>query len=141
MTIPRALVGLLIAAFLVLAFSIQACSGPWLQVRHVPENGYAQTINYQFQADVHDDDSGNCRMMVVRVKAINKMYSKQEPPPRLQLLDDDCTSPLRFERVQYLSRETGEHVRLSGIEVVRFLSDYSRLEDELIGWLWREGVI
>ncbi len=120
---------------------MQACSGPWLRVRHVPEDGYQQTINYQFQARVHDDDDGICRMMVVRVKALNKMYSKQEPPPRLQLFDDDCASPLRFERVQYVATETGEHVRLSGTDVVRFLSDYSRLEDELIGWLWREGVI
>ena len=46
-----------------------------------------------------------------------------------------------IERVHYLSRQTGEHVRLSSPDVVHFLSEHLRLEDELIGWLWREGVI
>jgi hypothetical protein len=32
-------------------------------------------------------------------------------------------------------------VQLSGTEVDNFLARNSRLEDELIGWLWREGVI
>jgi hypothetical protein len=137
----HALVGPLIASFLVLSLSIQACSRPWLRVRHVPADGFAQTINYEFQAQVHDDESGRCRMMVVHVKALSKLYSKQEPPPRLQLFDDDCDSPLRFERVQYVSMETGEQVRLHGRDVVRFLADYSRLADELVGWLWRAGVI
>jgi hypothetical protein len=138
---PPPLVGSLIVSLLVLSVSIQACSGPWLRVRHVPEDGFAQTLNYEFQAEVHDDESGRCRMLVVHVRALNKVYSKQEPPPRLQLFDDDCTSPLRFERVQYVSMETGEQVRLHGTNVVRFLADYSRLEDELVGWLWRQGVI
>jgi hypothetical protein len=131
----------LIAPFLLLSVSIQGCSGPWLRVRHVPEDGFAQTLNYEFQAEVHDDESGRCRMMVVHVKALNKVYSKQAPPARLQLFDDDCNSPLRFERVQYVSMETGKQVRLHDTDVVRFLADYSRLENELVGWLWREGVI
>ncbi|MGH8223632.1 MAG: hypothetical protein ACREQZ_11730 [Woeseiaceae bacterium] len=121
--------------------AMQACSGAWLRVRYVPEDGFAQTINYEFQAEVHDDEGGRCRMMVVHVKALNRAYAKQEPPPRLQLFDDDCDSPLRFERVQYISMETGEQVRLHGSDVRRFLADHSRLEDELVGWLWREGVI
>jgi len=107
----------------------------------VPEDGFAQSINYEFKADVHDDERGRCRMMVVYVRAINKVYSKEEPPPRLELFDDDCNSPLRFERVQYISMDTGEQVRLSGTHVVRFLADYSHLMDELVGWLWRAGVI
>ena len=138
---PRAPVGPLIAAFLFLSVSLQACSGPWLRVRHLPADGFAQTINYEFRAEVHADTSGRCRMMVVHVRALNKLYSKQEPPTRLQLFDDDCTSPLRFERVQYVSNETGEQVRLHANDVARFLAAYSRLEDELIGWLWRAGVI
>ena len=131
----------LIVSFLVLSVSVHACSRPWLRVRHVPPDGFAQTLNYEFQAQVHDDEGGTCRMLVVHVRALNKVYSKQEPPPRLQLFDDDCTSPLRFERVQYVSLETGEHVRLHANDVVRFLANYSRLEDELVGWLWRAGVI
>jgi hypothetical protein len=107
----------------------------------VPEDGFAQTINYEFQAEVHDDESGKCRMMVVHVRALNKVYSRGEPPSRLQLFDDDCKSPLRFERVQYVSMETGEQVRLHGSAAARFLADYSRLVDELVGWLWRAGVI
>ena len=138
---PRALVGSLLASFLVLPVAIRGCSGRWLRVRHVPEDGFAQTINYQFQAEVHDDESGRCRMMVVHVEALNKVYTKQEPPARLELFDDDCNRPLRFERLQYVSTETGKYVRLHGTDVVRFLAAYSRLEDELIGWLWREGVI
>ena len=126
--------GLLFAGF----FVLQACSGPWLQVRQVPEDGYEQTLHYQFQAQVHGDAEGNCKRMVVRVKAFN---SKVDPPPRLQLFDDDCMSPVRFERAQYVSKETGEHIRLSGPAVFHFLSDHIRLEDELIGWLWRAGVI
>lgn len=135
----RARYGVLLA--LVLGFLLQACSGPWLRVRHVPEDGFDQTLNYQFQAQVHADSLGECRMIVVRVKALNKMYSKEEPPSRLQLFDDDCMSPVRFERVQFLSNETGEPVRLSGTEVIHFFSDYHRLEDELMGWLWRAEVI
>src|SRR5919106_6308926 len=118
--VPRALVGPQLAAFLFLL----ACAGPWLRVRHVPEDGFAQTINYEFQAEVHDDESGRCRMLVVHVRALNKVYWKQEPPPRLQLFDDDCNSPLRFERVQYVSLETGAQVRLHANDVVRFLADY-----------------
>jgi hypothetical protein len=137
----RDIIRLLIASSLGLSVSLHACSPPWLRVRHVPEHGFAQTLSYEFQADVHDDERGRCRMMVVHVRALNKVYSKQEPPPRLQLFDDDCISPLRFERLQYVSMETGEHVRLHGNNVVRFLAAYSRLEDELIGWLWRAGVI
>lgn len=133
--------GFLIAVLLGFAVLLQGCSGPWLKVSHVPEDGYNRTLNYQFQAQVHADELGECKMMVVRVKALNKMYSKGEPPARLRLFDDDCLSPLRFERVQYISKETGQHVRLSGIDVVHFLSDFQHLEGELIGWLWREGVI
>ena len=50
-------------------------------------------------------------------------------------------SPLRFERVQYIARYTGEHVRLSGSDVAHFFSDNLRLEGELVEWLWHEGVI
>ena len=134
----RALGGLLFVILLVLAVFLPACSGPWLQVRQVPEDGYGHTLHYEFQAQIHDDTDGNCKRMVVRVKAFN---TKTDPPPRLQLFDDDCLSPVRFERVHYISKETGEHVRLSGSAVFHFLSDHARLEDELVGWLWRAGVI
>lgn len=133
--------GLFFAILLFFAAFLHACSGPWLQVRHVPDDGYERTRNYQFQAQIHSDSDGQCKMMSVRVKALNKLYSRDQPPPRLQLFDDDCMSPLRFERVQFISRETGEHVRLSGPDVVHFLSDNDRLEGELIEWLWSEGVI
>ena len=125
----------------VLTVLLQACSGPSLRVRQVPEDGFKRTLNYQFQAQVHADSGGNCKMLSVRVKALNKIYGKGEPPPRLRLFDDDCLSPLRFERAQFVSKQTGEQVRLFGPEVVQFLSQHVRLEDELIGWLWREGVI
>ena len=84
-----ALEGPLFAILLVFAAFLQACSGPWLRVRQVPEDGYKQTLNYQFQAQVHSDSLGECKMMVVRVKALNKFYTKGAPPPRLQLFDDD----------------------------------------------------
>ncbi len=141
MRTSSALGGLLFATLLVFAALLQACSGPWLQVRHVPEDGYERTLNYQFQARVHSDSLGDCHMLVVRVKPLNKMYSKQEPPSRLQLFDDDCMSPLRFERIQYHSKGNGSLVRLAGPEVTQFLSEYDRLEGELVGWLWRAGVI
>ena len=139
MRTSRALGGLLFAILFILF--LQACSGPWLQVRQVPEDGYEQTLHFEFQAQVHGDSLGNCKMMVVRVKAHSKVYSEAVLPPRLQLFDDDCISPVRFERVHYISRETGEHIRLSGPAVIHFLSDHIRLEDELIGWLWRAGII
>ena len=139
MRTSSALGGLLLAT--VLVFVLQACSGPWLEVRQVPEDGYDHTLHYQFQAQVHGDSLGNCKMMVVRVKSFSKDYSSEELPARLQLFDDDCMSPLRFERVHYISKETGAHIRLSGSAVIHFLSEHIRLEDELIGWLWREGVI
>ena len=136
-----ALGGLLFAILLVVTVFLQACSDPWLRVRQVPEDGYEQTLHYQFQAQIHGDSLGQCKKMVVRVKALNKVYRGGEPPPRLQLFDDDCIDPIRFERVQYVSKETGEHVRLSGSAVIHFLSEHARLENELIGWLWREGII
>ena len=138
MRTPRVWGGLLLAALLVSAVILPACSGPWLQIRQVPEDGYEHTLHYQFQAEIHDDTDGNCKRMVVRVKAFN---TKTDPPPRLQLFDDDCLSPVRFERVHYLSKETGEHIRLSGFAVFHFLSEHVRLENELVGWLWKEGVI
>lgn len=131
--------GLVSALFVVLG--VFACSGPWLRVSQVPEDGYEQTLHYQFQARVHADSLGTCKMMVVRVRALNKIYTKEEPPPRLRLFDDDCISPVRFERVHYVSKQTGEHIRLSGPAVFLFFSEHVRLEDEVIGWLWREGVI
>ena len=120
---------------------LQGCGSPWLRVQHVPEDGFAQTTNYQFQARVHADEEGACRMMTVRVRALSKRYVKGAPPPRLQLFDDDCASPLRFERVHYLSEETGGRVNLHGTDVARFWGDHARLENELVGWLWRAGVI
>ncbi|ARA93157.1 MAG: hypothetical protein D6685_05745 [Bacteroidetes bacterium] len=132
--------GLRLVAGLALAVVLSSCSGAWLNVRRIPEDGYVRTFNYQFQAQVHADDAGVCKHMVVRVKPLNKMYSEGEPPSRLQLFDDDCLSPFRFERAEYYSRE-GMPVRLFGTEVVRFLNEFQHLESELVGWLWREGVI
>ena len=129
----------MLAMFLGFALFLQACSGPGLTMRQVPENGYQRTLNYQFQAQVHADLDGTCKMMIVRVKPLNKMYGENEPPPRLQLFDDDCLSPLRFERVQYLSGSG--YVRLSGVDVGRFLGDNFHLESVLIEWLCNEGVI
>ena len=141
MPVPRALRGLLVALPVTLGVLASGCAQPWLRVHQVPEDGFERTLNYQFQAQVHADSLGKCHMMVVRVKALNKFYGAGEPPPRLQLFDDDCLSPVRFERAQYVSRETGEQVRLSGPAVNQFLGSFARLENELIGWLWRAGVI
>lgn len=124
----------------ILSSSLLACGGKaWLSVRHVPENGYEETLNYRFRATVHADSLDNCRTMSVEVRPINKVYRGGAPPSRLQLFDDDCRDPVRFERAQFIT-ESGEPVRLSGSEVNRFLSDFVRLEDELMGWLWRAGV-
>ena len=133
---------LYIAALLILfAGVLPACSGTGLKMRQVPANGYEQTLNYQFQAQVYADSDGKCRKLVVRVRPLNKVYWKEPPPDRLQLFDDDCTSPVRFERVNYIDTDTGEQVRLHGFEVAYFWSEQFRLEDELIGWLWREGIV
>ena len=121
---------------------LPACSGSGLKMREVPDTGnYEQTLNYQFQAKVFADKEGDCQKLVVRVRPINKVYWKEAPPSRLQLFDDDCMSPVRFERVEYLSRKGAGLVRLSGAEVNYFWSEQFRLEDELIGWLWQKGII
>lgn len=133
--------GLLLVILPILAVLLPACTGTGLQVRHVPKDGYDKTTNYQFQARVHADSLGQCQMLTVRVKALSKIYSKGEPPPRLKLFDDDCMSPVRFERVHFISKENGGQVRLSGSDVAHFWSENARLEDELIGWLWRAGAI
>ena len=117
-----------------------SCKGPGFSVTQLPENGYAQTINYQFQATIRSDTKGDCKQLIVRVRPLNKMYSGNQPPDRLQLFDDDCNRPLRFERINYIERGTNEPVRLSGPEVNRFWSDYSRIESEMIEWLWRAGI-
>ena len=107
---------------------------------HLPENGYEHTINYQFQATIRSDAEGECKQLIVRVRPLNKMYSGNQPPDRLQLFDDDCQRPLRFERINYIERETSEPVRLSGPEVYRFWNEHSKIEGEMIEWLWRAGV-
>ena len=108
-------------------------------MRQIPSNGYVQTQNYQFQAQVQSDEKGQCQRIVVNVRAVNKLYTRGMPPSRLQLVDEDCYSPVRFESARYVS-DKGSPVQLSGIEVDRFLADNVLLEDELIGWLWREGL-
>lgn len=138
---PRTLGGPLLITLFLLAFLVQACaSSNGGSVRQVPENGYEQTQNYQFQAQVHADSLGRCQRIVVRVEAQSKLYTRGKPPSRLQLIDEDCFSPVRFESARYLS-DRGNVVQLSGTEVDNFLARNSRLEDELIGWLWREGII
>ncbi len=133
--------GYLVAFLLVLGLFLQACSGGRLYIRSVPDEGYGQTTNYQFQARIHADSVGTCTKMVVRVRPVNKLYLRGRPPSRLQLFDDDCIRPLRFERVNYVSERTGEAVRLSGPDVAQFFSNHFRLENELIAWLFDEGVI
>lgn len=117
-----------------------SCKGPGFTITNLPENGYAQTINYQFQATIRSDADGDCKQLIVRVRPLSKMYSGDQPPDRLQLYDDDCHMPLRFERINYIERETSEPIRLSGPEVNRFWSQYSRMEGEMIEWLWQSGV-
>ena len=137
----RAPFALQIGILLFVALILQSCSGPSFKRVQVPENGYDQTLNYQFQAQVYADSDGECQRITIRVKAINKVYWKTPPPDRLQLFDDDCNRPVRFERVQYLG-DRGEGLRrLSGIEVSYFWSEQYRLQDELISWLWEEGII
>ncbi|MEZ4701460.1 MAG: hypothetical protein R2834_14075 [Rhodothermales bacterium] len=126
---------------ILLAGCLSACSGAaGLTIRDVPANGYDQTLNYEFQAQVYEDAQGKCKRMVVRVRPINKVYWKTPPPDRLQLYDDDCYSPIRFERIQYLAGGAGGIVRLSGPQVNLFWSEQFRLQDELLGWLWRQGI-
>lgn len=132
------LAGALLTALVLL---LQACSGSGLHVKELPESGYAKTINYQFQAAVHFDSLGTCRQMSVRVKPISKGYAYDKPPDRLQLFDDDCTRPVKFDRVQYLSNRTGELVRLSGIDLEVFWDEFARLQFELMDWLFQEGAI
>lgn len=124
-----------------LALFLPACSGSGLRMQQVPHNGYDHTINYRFQAQVYTDEDGECKRFVVRVRPINKVYWKQPPPDRLQLYDDDCLNPVRFERASFISPHTREPVQLYGPELTGFWSQQFRLEDELIGWLWRAGVL
>ncbi len=121
-----------------LCLTLAACSGSGLRMRQVPDGGYAQTLNYQFQAQVFEDEAGACKRMVVRVRPLNKVYWRDAPPERLQFFDDDCLSPVRFERAQFVTNEG--LIRLTGPQVNQFLGDLVRLEDELIGWLWRQGI-
>ncbi len=110
-------------------------------MREVPLHGFDQTLNFEFQAQVFENADGECKRLVVRVKPLNKVYWKTPPPDRLQLYDDNCFSPIRFERVQYLARDAGGIVRLSGPQVTLFWSEQFRLQDELLGWLWRQGIM
>ena len=126
---------------LILGTLIQGCKSSGITSHQVPENGFAQSLNYQFQAKVHADEEGTCRRLVVLVRPINKLYSREAPPERLQLFDDDCLSPVRFERIYYTARQTGEQVRLIGTEVIGFWNQNFRLESELSEWLWSEGII
>ncbi len=127
--------------FLVIALSLGVvhCSGSGLQHRQLPEDQYAQTLNFQFQAQIFEDGEGRCKSFSVRVRPVNKLYLRDAPPDRLQIFDDDCLSPVLFERVQYVS--DGGVVLLSGSEVSRFMSTHFRLESELVGWLWQEGIL
>ena len=110
-------------------------------MQQVPHNGYASTIHYRFQAQVYKDNDGECKRMVIRVRPLNKVYWREAPPDRLQLFDDDCLNPVRFERATFITIDTREPVQLFGPELNNFWSTQYRLQDELIGWLWREGVL
>ena len=140
-TPSRRLHSLLIVTALLSALLLQACASTQPQVRTVPEDGFAHTLHYQFRAQVYADSLGECQHFTVRVKALNKGYSNGAPPPRLRLWDDDCMRPIRFERMQYISPETGEQVRLNGTEVGHFWGENVRLQNELMTWMWRAGVI
>ncbi len=127
---------------LFIAGLLSACSGASdLVMREVPVNGFAQTLNYEFQAQVYENAQGQCKRMTVRVKPLNKVYWRTPPPDRLQLFDDDCYSPIRFERIQYIAGNAGGVVRLSGPQLNLFWSEQFRLQDELLGWLWRQGIM
>lgn len=122
------------------AMLLPACSGHGYRMQEVPEQGYEQTLNYQFQAQVFSDEEGECKRVVVRVRPLNKGYVTEPPPNRLQLIDEDCFRPIQFERAQYLSRQNGGLVRLNGPEVANFLGSQVRLSNELYDWLWRAGI-
>lgn len=137
----RIIDGLLVAMPCLVALLMSACvSSGSASVRQVPENGYDHTQNYRFQARVHADSLGQCQRIVVRVEALNKLYTKDRPPYRLQLIDENCYSPVRFENARYVS-DNGAPVQLSGTEVDRFLDNNVTLENDLMSWLWHEGVI
>ena len=128
------------SSLLLLVAMLPACSGtPVLTTRYVPENGFAQTLNYQFQAHVRVDADDECKSLVVNVMPLQN-FGPNMTPARLRFFDDNCFSPIRFERAQYLDEDTGTVIRISDFEVVRFLSDYPRLDNELMGWLWRSEI-
>lgn len=127
-------------ALLIFIAILTSCKGPGYTTTFLPENGYTKTLNYQFKATIRSDAEGECKQLTVRVRPLNKMYSGNQPPDRLQLFDDDCNQPLRFERISYIERRTSQPVRLSGTEVYQFWSAYSRIEGEMIEWLWRAGL-
>ena len=139
-TFPLRNVGFALLLILI-GVTFVSCSGTGFQVQQIPANGFEHTLHYQFQATVRSDSDGECKTITVRVKALNKLYTRGGPPPRLQLFDDNCMSPIRFERIQYITRDSGDPVRLSGMEINYFWSDHYRLENELMGWLWREGIM
>ncbi len=132
---------LIVVSFLVVAILLPGCASTGSQIQRVPENGYEETNNYRFQAEVHMDEDSTCQQIRVRVEALNKLYLREKPPARLQLFDDDCQRPIQFDRVNYLSEETGAPVSLEGSDVERFWSENERLQHELMGWLSRAGVI
>ena len=125
---------------LILLVGLSSCTGAGNSVTFVPENGYAKTLNYQFQATIRATGEGECQQIIVRVRPLNKMYSGDQPPDRLQLIDDDCNLPVRFERVNYIERRTSNPVRLTGFEVNRFWIANSKMETEMTEWLWRSGI-
>ncbi|MFK7844658.1 MAG: hypothetical protein AB8G77_05100 [Rhodothermales bacterium] len=136
-------VGFQLGMVLLILCILPACAGgkAGLKMHAVPYNGFDQTLNFQFQAQVFKTDEGECKRMVVRVKPLNKVYWKTPPPDRLQLYDDDCLSPVRFERLQFLSRESGGLQHLAGPEINFFWSEHFRLQDELVGWLWSSEIL
>ena len=117
------------------------CSGSGYALQEYPENGFDRTLNYQFQAKVFNDQEGECKRIVVEVKALNKVYMRSAPPERLRLYDDDCLLPLRFEQIKYLSTDKGGLVQMSGIDINYFWSENYKLQNELMDWLWQSGIV
>lgn len=104
-----------------------------------PSSGYDHTLNFKIQGRVKLDKYARCEKITVIVKEQNKLYLGWNAPDLLRLTDEDCRLPRQFDRATY--REKEQVMQLSGSRLQNFLAENAKLENELMQWMFKNGLL
>lgn len=112
---------------------LSACSGSYETEEYADSNNPDYLIELSLHAD---EEKGTCEELTVHVKPAPKLYTREAPPSRTVLYDEDCKEPLGFERVRYLEEEDWTYLE-GHSEISRFESNYTRMMNDVYAFVWR----